>query len=139
MMDLMHLSTSKEGGINIIEASANYYHCIGTFLLNDRYGNRVDIIEGDKEEKIRKIYKKWMNENPHYSWTTLTECFRACKLNRLAYDIEQHFGLPSPGNGTVSMSSPYRGVQLPATKWAIVQSYTRCSVCTLQTYCIDGL
>ena len=86
--------------MNIIEESASSYRHIGTILLNDRYGNRVDTIEHDargKTEKIiTEIYKKWMAEDQHYSWTTLTECFRACGLNRLAYDIEQHFGISSP-------------------------------------------
>ena len=99
-MDLMYLSTSEGEGINIIQDSANSYRRIGTILLNDRYGNRVDIIEGDlkqkREEIITEVYKEWIKEDPGYSWTTLTECFRSCNLNCLAYNIEQHFGIPSP-------------------------------------------
>ena len=64
------------------------------------HGNRVDTIENDArgraETIITEIYKKWMNEDPDYSWMTLTECFRACNFNRLASDIEHHFRIPSP-------------------------------------------
>ena len=100
LMNLMYLSTSEGEGIDIIQESATSYRRIGTILLNDRYGNRVDIIESDMREKgekiITEVYKEWMKEDPGYSWTTLTDCFRACNLNRLAHDIEQHFGIPSP-------------------------------------------
>ena len=99
LMALMHLSTCEGEDIYIIEESANSYRRIGTILLNDRYGNRVETIESDAKEKgeriITEIYKKWMAEDENYSWTKLTECFRACSLNRLAFGIEQHFGIPS--------------------------------------------
>ena len=99
----MHLNTCVGKDIRIIEESASCYHFIGSHLLDDRYGSRVEAIEydaGDKRERIiTEIYKKWMKEDPSYSWTTLTECFRACRLHRLANDIEQHFGIPSPHKG----------------------------------------
>ena len=111
-MNLMYLSTCERESINIIQESANSYRCIGTILLNDRYGTRVDVIESDMREKgekiITEVYKEWMKEDPGYSWMTLTECFRACNLNRLAHDIEQHFGIPSPpenGEGTFLLPS----------------------------------
>ena len=91
----MHLSTSEGVSINIIQESANFYHRIGTTLqlLNDTRGNRVDTIEdyvrGERETIITEIYsyKKWMNEDPNYSWTGLTDCFRACGLNCLALTL----------------------------------------------------
>jgi hypothetical protein len=98
--DLMLLKTHAGKDIRIIEESARCYEHIGTSLLNDRRGVRVENIECDAENKREKImteiYKKWMKEDPGYSWTTLTECFRACRLISLACDIEQHFGIPSP-------------------------------------------
>ena len=91
METLWHLSTC-EGDVNIIRESANYYLQIGPILLNDKYGERVKTIESDKrgegEKIIREIYRLWMTEDVHYSWPTLTECFRACGLSRLAYTIE---------------------------------------------------
>ena len=99
-MDFMHLSIPDGEDIYIIDESANSYHGIGTILLNDRYGNRVSTIEHDARQKgenvITEIYKKWMAEDENYSWTKLTDCFRARRLNRLASAIEKHFGIPSP-------------------------------------------
>ena len=100
MPALLRLSTREGNDIKIIEESATSYHRIGTLLLDDRHGNRVKIIEKDERGKAEKIiteiYTKWMAEDQNYSWATLTECFRECHLNTLAYNIEQHFGIPSP-------------------------------------------
>ena len=95
----MNLSTS-EGEIKIIQKSAKYYRGVGTILLNDRHGERVDVFEQDtrwkSEAMVLQIYKEWLGEDPSCSWMTLTDCFRECGADRLAYSIEQHFGLPSP-------------------------------------------
>lgn len=97
---LISLSTSSGGEITVIQDTANHFKNIGTILLNDRFGERVDVIEsnmrGQREDIIREVYKKWMREDVNYSWTTLTECFRECHLHRLAQSIEEHFGIPSP-------------------------------------------
>ena len=55
MIDLMHLSSHEGETIYIIDESANSYRKIGTILLNDRYGNRVDIIESDARGKADRI------------------------------------------------------------------------------------
>ena len=112
-MTLIHLKTREgEEDIHVIEESTNSYHSIGTILLNDRYGNRVETIEKDARERgeriITEIYKKWMAEDEKYSWTKLTNCFRACTLNRLAYAIEQHFGIPSPAEPQAGTSIPVK-------------------------------
>ena len=108
-MILGNLRTHTGKVINIIQESAHAYRKIGTTLLNDRHGARVDNIESDeqgKSEKImRKIYQTWIAEDERHSWTTLTECFRDNNLNTLASDIEQHFGLPSPVKGIIHMHS----------------------------------
>ena len=100
LLTLDVLTTVDGREIRVIEGTANHYDCIGPKLLNDRYGERVDTITRDERGKgekiIREIYKKWMREDVNCSWATLTVCFRDCGLNRLAHDIEQHFGLPSP-------------------------------------------
>ena len=95
----MYLSTQQGKDIHIIDDSANSYHQIGITLLNDTRGNRVDNIVNDKREGVAivtEIYKQWLAEDKNHSWVTLTKCFRCCRLNTLAYDIEKHFGLPSP-------------------------------------------
>ena len=95
----MNLPTSK-GDVRIIQRSARQYRKIGIILLNDRYGDRVKVIEqeerGKGEATMQTIYTEWLAEDPNCSWVTLTDCFRQCGLNRLAYSIEQRFGLPSP-------------------------------------------
>ena len=100
MLTLEHLTTSTGKVINIIEESANAYRKIGTILLNDRRGVRVDTIESDENYKsnriMRRIYQQWINEDEHRSWTTLTECLRDCSLNTLASIIEEHSGIPPP-------------------------------------------
>ena len=53
---------------------------------------------------MREIYREWLSEDINCSWTTLTDCFRQCDLNNLAYSIEQHFGLPSPQKTPVPTS-----------------------------------
>ena len=104
MVNLENLVTS-EGVLNIIEETAHAYHEIGTNLLNDRNGRRVGIIEsnerGNLERIMREIYKQWIAEDKHHSWTTMIECFRVCKLETLASTLEHHFGLSSPVQGTI--------------------------------------
>ena len=96
LLNLMTLSTS-EGDINIIQKTAVHYRNIGTYLLEDRGGEQVDIIEhnkkGDAEPIMLEIYKKWIAMD--HSWAKLAKCFRNCGLKILASIIEQHFKLPS--------------------------------------------
>ena len=112
LLTLMKLTTRIGAVIKVIENSANHYKLIGTILLDDRYGERVETIENDLRGKgeaiIREIYKKWMKEDTNCSWLTLTECFRDCNLHRLASDIEEHFGFPSP-----SPKGGYMKVKIP--------------------------
>ena len=99
LITLMKLSSSKGGVINIIEESASKYREIGAILLDDRHGVKVKNIRdsmGSDIVAVREIYRQWMQEDMNYSWIKLTQCFRDCKLNILAHEIEQHFGLPSP-------------------------------------------
>ena len=96
LLNLMTLSTS-EGDINIIQKTAVHYREIGTYLLEDRGGEEVDIIEhnkkGDAKPIMLEIYKKWIAMD--HSWAKLAKCFRNCGLKILASIIEQHFKLPS--------------------------------------------
>lgn len=85
------------GDINIIQESAGKYKEIGTVLLDDRTGAKVNNIavasRGVPEEAIRAIYAKWMREDSSYSWSKLTSCFKSCGLNTLASEIEFQFAL----------------------------------------------
>ena len=96
---LWKLSTDK-GEINVIKSTKGYYKRICSILLKDDGGELVDSIHreqmGREADIILEIYKKWMRENPNFSWTTLAVCFRDCELESLANSIEQHFGLPTP-------------------------------------------
>ena len=91
MPTLYNLSTS-EGDIKIIQRSARQYYEIGTILLNDCYGERVDVMKHDEKERakdiMRQVYKVWLAEDTNCSW---------------AYSIEQHFGLPSPQHESEGM------------------------------------
>ena len=88
------------GDINIVRESANHYAAIGTTLLNDRHGDKLETLKHDKKGEIeimRAIYKNWLAEDVHYSWETLCDCFRSCQLNSLAFKIEKYVGLESQG------------------------------------------
>ena len=98
LLNLMTLSTS-EGDINIIQKTALHYREIGTYLLEDRGGEKVGIIKHDRKTAVAimtEIYTQWIAMD--HSWAKLTECFRkcTCDLHSLASIIERHFEPPSP-------------------------------------------
>ena len=78
MITLEKITTREGEVINIIEESCNAYREIGTILLHDRRGARVEAFEDDyrgmKMVIMREIYKRWIRENEHHTWKTLTEC-----------------------------------------------------------------
>ena len=100
LQSLLNLPSHGGRVIKVIESTAAHYYNIGIILLNDRHGDRVSAIErslnGRVMDIMREVYREWLSEDINCSWTTLTDCFRQCDLNNLAYSIEQHFGLPSP-------------------------------------------
>ena len=83
-----------------MEQSAWKYRDIGTILLKDRTGARVNAFReaasGDPVEAVYKVYSHWVREDEDHSWKKLAQCLRECGLNVLARDIEKHFGLPPP-------------------------------------------
>ena len=97
MKYLMKLSSPPQGDIRIIEDTASKYKEIGTILLDDRNGAILAEIEkakrGEPMEAIREVYIRWMRADKNYSWQKLTQCFRDCGLNVLAFKIEKHFRL----------------------------------------------
>ena len=96
MINLIKLSTS-EGEIKIVEETAPRYREIGTILLNDRSGAKVDaMVGGIPKEAVHKIYSHWIKEDVDHSWRKLAQCLRDCDLNVLANKIEKHFRLSPP-------------------------------------------
>ena len=97
--DLQSLITDADHPIKIIEESAHRFKDIGTILLSDRKGTKVDNIatsvRNNPVEAVREIYRQWMQEDVNYSWTKLAQCLRRCELNVLASQIEERFSLPS--------------------------------------------
>ena len=82
-----------------MQETAPHYRSIGTLLLKDRYGHRLQAIDMDEKtaaDKIREVYVKWLEEDPYSSWATLCECFRECNLHTLAKKIESRFHMVSP-------------------------------------------
>ena len=106
LQSLLNLPSHGGRVIKVIESTAAHYYNIGIILLNDSHGNRVSAIERSLNRRVmdimREIYREWLSEDINCSWTTLTDCFRQCDLNSLAYSIEQHFGLPSPQHTPVT-------------------------------------
>ena len=88
--------------IKILERSAVKCRNIGNILLNDEGGETIDNLmekeRGNNVKAVEQIYIKWMAECEDHSWKELAQCFREVELNRLARDVEQHFGLPSPSD-----------------------------------------
>ena len=84
------------GGIEIIRETASSFNKIGSILLDDQYGHRVESLQGTEEEKMATIYKEWLQNEKYPSWETLRDCFRQCQLHDLAGRIEKHVGIPSP-------------------------------------------
>ena len=69
------------------------YKSFGIFLLDDKTGNRVDIIEhncrGDAVNITMEILREWLNgKGTEVSWKNLIETLRKCKINSLADQIE---------------------------------------------------
>ena len=125
MTDLIHLTTREGKDIHIIEESAKSYRQIGTILLDDERGNKVDTIVDNtrkRAETITEIYKKWMNENPNYSWMKLTQCFRKCSLNALASDVEHHFERPPPLESRAGIA--YKFTNFSSSKLPVIPTMT---------------
>ena len=96
----MCLKKSDGHSIRIIEESAHKYRRIGTHLLGDRYGCRLDTIvndnRGKSEDIITEVYKTWINEDLDCSWKKLIEYLKISDLKRLASDIEKYLGIHPP-------------------------------------------
>ena len=82
------------------EVGNNYFN-FGIFLLEDRTGSRVDIIEeecrGKPERITRKILQEWvLGKGAALTWQTLIKTLKDCKLNILADRIQATKLPPAP-------------------------------------------
>ena len=137
LQSLLNLPSHGGRVIKVIESSAAHYYNIGIILLNDRHGNRVSAIERSLNRQVmdimREVYREWLSEDINCSWTTLTDCFRQCDLNSLAYSIEQHFGLPSPQE---TPSHSLQHIPVPQTSdYSCGVPSKRCYIPPLSTIC----
>ena len=75
---------------NIVAKVAKDYRPIGTFLLDDEDGSKVDNIEvvQNPEETMRGILKKWLKQDTDCSWEKFINILKQVGLNALAKDIE---------------------------------------------------
>ena len=77
---------------NIVAIVATHYRPIGTLLLDDKDGSKVDNIEREAlrnpEETMRGIFKTWLKQDTDCSWEKFINFLRQVKLNVFAKDIE---------------------------------------------------
>ena len=94
MVTLMKFHTLT-GVINIIEEVSPYYKKVGTFLLDDETGNKIDGIKlschDEVNEITRNIFKKWINEDLKATWSKLIQCLKNANLHALAKKLEDTF------------------------------------------------
>ena len=69
------------------------YKIFGTFLLDDKRGNRVDSIKiaslGEPEDIVTRILQEWVGgRGAVLSWHTLVKTLRDCELAVLADEIQ---------------------------------------------------
>jgi hypothetical protein len=82
--------------LGVEEAIGTHYLSFGTFLLNDKTGSQIDVIEhdclGKSHRIIRKILQEWLaGRGKPCTWETLTITLHDCKLNTLAKKIKQQY------------------------------------------------
>ena len=83
--------TSEGRHLRIITEAADHFMPIGCYLLQDANGARVLAISKNShnlDNTLREIFSAWIREDVRCSWEKLVECFRHCKLNKLAKEIE---------------------------------------------------
>ena len=95
MPQLYSLKRSDGGKeVRIIDRIATKYRELGTMLLNDDNGNKMDNIVEDARGNnptrkiIVNIFSKWLSgEGTSVSWNQLVDTLRDVKLKQLANDI----------------------------------------------------
>ena len=80
----------------MIPSVANHWYDLGLQLLDPKYENELDIIEGDKNDTktcCRKMFSKWLNTDKLASWDKVIEALTLIGLNNVASNIKQLLGL----------------------------------------------
>ena len=75
--------------LKIPEEVGGHYRKFGTFLLDDKKGNQVDIAKEScnnrPDEIVTSILRKWLQEGPTpVTWDNLIQVLRDCDLKTLA-------------------------------------------------------
>ena len=68
------------------------YDTVGTFLLNDTDGSRIEIIAADSkgvENTVRNMFREWISTVKTSSWGALIDSLKASELKALADDIQR--------------------------------------------------
>ena len=92
---------NENEGIKIIERASKQYQAIGTHLLNDTHGIKVNNIQSKTNgniEAMREIFCQWLQEDAQCSWKKLLQCLRKCDCKSLADEIECTLGYEQEGN-----------------------------------------
>lgn len=97
---LQFLQTKSGKGINIIESIGAKYNAVGTLLLEDEDGVKMEAIVISQYQKVpninHHILSTWLQgggKKP-VTWSTLIDVFKKVGLTRLARSIKQLSILP---------------------------------------------
>ena len=79
----------------MIPSVANHWYDLGLQLLDPKYENELDIIEGDKNDTktcCRKMFSKWLKTDELASWDKVIEALIRIGLHNVASNIKQLLG-----------------------------------------------
>ena len=80
---------------HVIPSVANHWYDLGLQLLDPKYENELDIIEGDKNDIktcCRKMFSKWLITDKLASWDKVIVALTLIGLNNVASNIQQLLG-----------------------------------------------
>ena len=84
---------TPSGSINILEKVGSKFKEIGNILLQSDDGAKVKTIEmsknGDVDNIVHEIFRKWINESVESTWGHLVQCLRDVNLDPLADKIDR--------------------------------------------------
>ena len=77
--------------MKIIERASVKFQGIGTMLLDDKHGNKVQDIKSKTNgnvDAMREIFCQWLRQGTQCSWAKLVQCLRKCDCEPLADEID---------------------------------------------------
>ena len=94
MQLLTQLDVPEKGiSIRIMDMIGSNYHTLGTDLLNDTDGGKIETIKHDHKltaDILRKIFNRWIKEHQMTNtWEKLVEYLEYARLQALAEEIEK--------------------------------------------------